>query len=358
MNRSLGLCPLLLTLAIAQVSHTAGASTPEEDIAVLKEQVTELNSRLDEAMTISGYVDTEYSVNNKKGGNANGMRIHHLSLFFEKRVTEKWRFFSEIEYEDGPKFEAGTTEGEIFAEAVNLSYAWRSDINLRGGRFFTPAGIWNVDHYPPFVPTQERPLHVRGIFPQIFDGAMVYGTRPVAANTFLKYDLYLGNGEGNTGSKDGNREKAAGLNAGLLLPFLKHTEIGMTYYRDTLNDGTDKTAFGTHARVKAGSFEFQGEYASGDYQPATGSDFVNAGYYAQFMYDINNWTLGVRHSAYDQNSANDAIDNKEVANSVFVNYHVGHALVLKLEHHRFSYDDSVKDAYASTIVSVVAYLGN
>ena len=359
MNRSLGLCPLLLTLAIAQVGQTAGASTQEEDIAVLKEQVNELNSRLDEGMTISGYVDTEYSVNNKKGGDANGIRIHHLSLFFEKRVTEKWRFFSEIEYEDGPLFDdKKTTEGKIYAEAVNLSYLWRSDVNLRGGRFFTPAGIWNIDHYPPFVPTQERPLHVRNIFPQIFDGAMVYGTRPVAANTFLKYDLYLGNGEGNTGKNDGNREKAVGLNAGLLLPFLKHTEVGLTYYRDTLNNGTDKTAIGTHAKVKAGSFAFQGEYASGNHKPTTGSDFVNTGYYAQFMYNISHWTLGMRHSDYDKNSATDAIDNKEVANSVFVNYHINHALVLKLEHHRHSYDDAKKDPFRSTMVSVVAYLGS
>lgn len=357
MKRSLGLCPLLLGLMIAPASHAAGSTALEEEIAVLKEDTAELNSRLDDAMSISGYTDTEYNVNDKPGGNSNGFRIHHMSLFFEKRINDQWRFFSEIEYEDGPKFEGTTAEGKIFAEAVNLSYLWRPDASFRMGRFFTPAGIWNVDHYPSFVPTQERPLHVRGIFPQIFDGAMVYGTRPVGGN-FLKYDLYWGNGEGNTGAKDKNASKATGLNAGLLLPFLKHTEIGMTYYTDTDNSNTEKVATGAHVKVKSGGFAFQGEYAKGDYKPTTGSDYENTGYYAQLMYDVSNWTLGVRHSTYDKNTATDDVDNQETANGAFVNYHVSHAVVLKVEHHLFSYDDDAKDEYSSTTFSVVAYLGN
>ena len=357
MKRYLGFCPLLLGLAFAPVSHAADSSALEKEIDVLKENTTELSTRLDDAMSVSGYTDAEYTSDSKKGGNADGFRIHHLSLFFEKRISDQWRFFSEIEYADGPKFEGKTAEGKIFAEAANLSYAWRPDLSFRLGRFFTPAGIWNVDHYPPFVPTQERPLHIRDIFPQIFDGAMVYGTRPIGGS-FLKYDLCWGNGEGNAGRKDGNSEKATGLNVGLLLPFLKHTEIGLTYYGDTDNSRTEKLAGGAHAKIKAGGFALQSEYARGDYKPTSGSDYTNTGYYGQFMYNFRDWTIGMRHSVYDKNTATDAIDNKQVANGAFVNYHISHALVVKLEHHLFSYNNDTKDEYESTIFSVVAYLGN
>lgn len=245
-------------------------------------------------------------------------------------------------------------QGELFAEAVNLSFQWRPDISFRVGRFFTPAGIWNVDHYPPFVPTQELPLHIRNIFPQVFDGAMVYGTHPVGGS-FVKYDLYWGNGEGNPGKSDSNSHKALGLNAGVLLPFLKHTEFGLTYYRDTLNDDTKKAATGAHVKVKNGGFAFQSEYARGKYTPKTDPGYNSSGYYAQLMYDINNWSAGVRRSFYDA----DSIGNNElVANTLFVNYRVSASIVLNMEHHWFNYNDKAKDDYQSTLFSAVAYLGN
>lgn len=370
MKRSLGLCPLLIGLAAAPCGHAANTDAFEEELTVLKEDTAELNARLDDMLTISGYTDVEYTVSDQAGKEP-GFRLHHLSLFFEKRITDEWHFFSEIEYEDAPKYETDETtftespsgkkvhtfdaaQGKLFLEAVNLSYAWRPDASLRFGRFFTPAGLWNVDHYPPFVPTQERPLHIRNIFPQVFDGAMVYGTRPLGG-TFLKYDLFWGNGEGNTGKKDSNSHKAHGLNVGVLLPFLKHTEFGATYYRDTINDGTEKTGRGVHAKVKAGGFTFQTEYARGDYNPAASTYYERTGYYGQAMFDVGSWTLGLRHSFYDSKSTG---DNELVANALFVNYHVSHTLVLKVEHNLFDYDNEATDDYASTTFSAVAYLGN
>lgn len=357
MKHSLGLCPLLISLTIIPASYAASTNALEEEVTVLKEDAAEIHSRLDDMLTVSGYSDVEYIVTTNPGS-APGFRLHHLSLFFEKRITDQWRFFSEIEYEDAPKFEVGVpvgeNQGELFAEAINLSFQWRPDASFRVGRFFTPAGIWSVDHYPPFVPTQELPLHIGEIFPKIFDGAMAYGTLPVAGS-FLKYDVYWGNGEGNAGKEDLNSHKAAGLNAGLLLPFLKHTEVGLTYYGDTLNDDTKKTATGAHMKVKMGGFGFQSEYAQADYKPKTGSNYKSNGYYAQLMYDINSWTAGVRRSAFDSDSTG---NNAQTANSVFVNYHVTPAIVLKLEYHQFNFDDVAKADYTSTLFSAVAYLGN
>jgi hypothetical protein len=353
---------LLAALAATPAAWAAGVDAANEEIAVLKEDVAEINARLEQMFSISGYTDIEYVSSTQEGTEA-GFRLHHLSLFFEKQIEEKWRFFSEIEYEDAPRFEAedavwkGDTSGKIFAEAVNLSFTWRPDASFRMGRFFTPAGIWSVDHYPPFVPTQERPLHVRNIFPQVFDGVMLYGTRP-AGGGFVKYDLYYGNGEGNPGKRDRNADKAAGLNVSLLLPLLKHTELGATYYRDpqdSKNANADKTAFGGHAKIKVGSFAFQGEYARGELKPVVGADYRTSGFYTQFLYDLRDWTVGYRHSLYNANltGANALVDD-----TLFVNYHVSHNIVLKLEHHRFDYDDETKDDYHTTIASVVAYLGN
>ena len=113
-----------------------------------------------------------------------------MSLFFTKDFGNGWSFFSEVEYEDGPKFEGdGTTlssqDGKIFLESVNMTYLHKPDLSARVGRFFTPAGIWSVDHYPPFVGTQLRPQHIRKIFPQVIDGAGVFGSLTLKDNTYF-----------------------------------------------------------------------------------------------------------------------------------------------------------------------------
>lgn len=76
----------------------------EEEILLLKDETSETDQNLSKQMEISGYADIEYHASSKKGANP-GFRLHHFSVFFKKKIAEKWKFFSEIEYEDAPKFE-------------------------------------------------------------------------------------------------------------------------------------------------------------------------------------------------------------------------------------------------------------
>ncbi|MCI0508276.1 MAG: porin [Gammaproteobacteria bacterium] len=315
-------------------------------------------------MNISGYTDLEYHDSSAPGAEP-GFRLHHMSLFFEKRITDQWRFFSEIEYEDGPFIEYNYNGsnvdsecegcyGKIFLEAMNFTYAWDPRAQFRGGRFFTPAGIWSIDHYPPFVPTQLRPQHIREIFPQVVDGVTVFGTLPLGG-MFVNYDIYLGNGEGNPGSEDGNSEKATGAKLSLLFPALKYLEIGASIYNDTQNDDQEKEAIGAHLKLKIWDFTLQGEYATATNTPVSGSSFDQSGYYAQLLYDIGKWTLGGRYDFYD---AQENTQSESIYNSVFVNYHVTEAIVLKLEHHQVELEDPAAEDYDHTIGSVVIYLGN
>ena len=370
---------LLTFVASLSLSVTAWAADDTDDVReqlnILKDEVLILQDQLEETniantneMKISGYADIEYH-NSTQDGKEPGFRLHHMSLFFEKRVTDDWKFFSEIEYEDAPfleyEFEGKKADsicegcyGKIFLEAANFTYAYDPVMSLRAGRFFTPAGIWSVDHYPSFVPTQLRPEHVRNIFPQVVDGVGIFGTISMG-NSFLNYDLYLGNGEGNSGSADSNSEKATGAKVSLLLPFFRYFEIGASAYNDTSTDtldiDTDKTAIGAHMKVKFSDFTFQAEYATADIESDSGSSYKKVGHYAQLLYDLNRWTFGVRRDFYDEN---DSSDLDITFNSVFVNYHVNQAIVLKLEHHQVEDEDITKDDYNQTIASIVMYLGN
>lgn len=353
----------------------------EGSIELLEEANSELRAEIDNSMHISGYVDVEFvrkktDAAGKKA--SHGFRMHHLSLFFKKNISNKWRFFSEIEYEDGPKFDNeegnkvdvvtdvdftgesttktsvydfGSADGKIFVEAVNIDYLWKPQAIFRFGRFFTPAGLWSVDHYPPFVSMQERPRHIRRIFPQLVDGAMVYGTVGMGQH-FLNYDAFVGNGEGNNGHNDVDTGKAWGLKASAVLavPMFSHLEVGGTGYHDTNYQGSDKTktAFGVHLKMKVSDFAFQSEAAYADFE-ADGVE-TREGYYAQLTYEPNQWSGGYRYDYY--NVGTSTVDR--VVNSVFVNYRVDTNLVIKLEHHLFTEED--KDDKAATVVSVVSYL--
>ena len=323
----------------------------ETGLEIAEEANAELRAELENQMRVSGYVDVEYVITDQRD---EGFRMHHLSLFFQKKLSEKWRFFSEIEYENSPKFESDTSttlkasQGKIFVEAVNVDYLWKPEAIFRAGRFFTPAGIWSVDHYPPFVGVQERPKHIRAIFPQLVDGAMVYGTLGLGAN-YLSYNAFVGNGEGNSGRRDGDSKRALGLKTSVVaaVPMFSHFELGGTFYNDPQmvgNNGSSKTALGGHLKAVMGDITVQAEGAYAKFETPT--DTTTKGYYGQLTYAPNQWAVGARHDLYNEGS-------DRVANSVFVNYQALTNLVLKAEYHMV--DDNGTDS-TKTILSVVSYL--
>jgi hypothetical protein len=347
-----------------------------DEISDLKKEMQELQDRLvvleaedenqmhviENFMEISGYGDGEYIMTDQKGKN-NEFRVHHLSLFFIKQITEKWRMFSEIEYEDAPKVEEpDEIEGKIFVEVFTLEYYLNQYVNFRLGRFLTPAGIWNVDHYPPFVLTQERPMHIRKIFPQLNDGLQFLGSVNMA-QTVTDYKLYVSNGQGNTGHGDGNEDKALGGRAKFALHFLdlddwgfRAPEIGFSYYKEEKNDDEDFKAAGADLRLYWKDLTLQAEYAKGYGDPSFGSIYQRIGYYAQMAYNYKNWTLGYRYDWYDPDTTLD--NDRKTINSLVLNYHFTPYVVGKLEYHWNDPQDSAIDNYTKTLLSIAVYLGN
>jgi len=334
----------------------------EAQIEINNEETRDVADSFKRGMSVAGYTDVEYMATNK-AGDSNGFRMHHMSLMFKKQVNEKLKFFSEIEFEDAPHIKGSSTSstvaGKIFLEAVNLDYMLSSSTTLRVGRFFTPAGIWSVDHYPPFVATQIRPQHIRKVFPQLTDGAAITGQHAVG-NTFVSYDLFVGNGETKAffGDKDYNSSKAVGLRVNAALPVLDRFEVGATGYKDkTLLDPTtgieeQKSAYGVHMLAKLGAIRVKAEYAKGEYEPlpTPSTSYTRTGYYIQPSYDINKWTLGYRYDYFEPKST--VQNDKTRINTAFVNYHVDKNTVLKWEHHLLNLEDPAKDDYYKSIVSI------
>ena len=339
-------------------------SSDEAEIAI--HLYEDLSKEIENNITISGYADVEYRGSSEPGINEE-FRMHHLSLFFSKQFDNNVKFFSEIEYEDTPKFEGKndgsgdleTASGKIFVEALNFDWNYSQHLNIRAGRFFTPAGIWSEDHYPPFVTTQERPLHIRKIFPQLIDGLSLFGSTEFTTNHFFNYTAYIGNGESNvSGKKDLNNSKGVGFKGDYNAPWLDDFTLGFTLYRDnndTSNNDAEKFAYGYHLKLRQGNFTLQGEYAKEELNFVNIlEDEISEGYYAQLLYQFEQWGLGYRYDVFDKT---DIDTNKTIRNSLFINYHLNENFTLKGEYHQDSYGDSMIADYNAYILSITGYLG-
>ncbi|NOY52696.1 MAG: porin [Deltaproteobacteria bacterium] len=365
---------LLLIVAILFLSPLRASAVSNGEIKDLKQEIDNLKtkvelleaqnedttSRIGNLVDISGYADGEFNLTDNQAANARSeFRLHHLSLFFSKQLAEQWRLFSEVEFEDAPKIEPSeqTYPGEIFVEVFTLEYSHNRYVNFRLGRFLNPAGIWNVEHYPPFVLTQEQPtLVTQLIFPHTNDGLQFYGSHYQGGVT-TDYLFYVSNGSGeNPGHGDINTDKSWGADLGFKLPFLSDAEIGFSYDRENRDENDNKVKIlGADARLAWQDLKFQGEYAKRYTRLVAGTTEQTIGWYSQLTYDWRKWTVGYRYDWYDPDQREN--NNRMTTNTVALNYHFTPNVVGKIEHH-FVKDEGASDVhYTKTLFSVAVYLG-
>lgn len=373
---------LLLTVfcllwSLPSVSYAAEADrldTLEEQVRELKKENAEIKSRMGAVETdteetkhslgtlsrlvdVSGYADAEYSFTNQENENSK-FRIRHLSLFFTKDIQKEWKVFTEIEFEDAPRIESdpatdtvAKSQGTIFVEQMYIEYHPTAKWDVRIGRFLTPAGIWSIYHYPPYVPTQTAPLIYKVIFPEVSDGVLLRNSFNVA-DSVLDTHLYVANGTGNPGKTDRNQNKAAG--ARVNLDIQNGFSMGVSFMGEKDNQDIRRTSYGAHLLYNYSNLRFQAEFALRRNNTAGG--FNDKGAYAQLSYDINDWTLAGRADWYDLNDKTP--DNARFRCTGAVNYHFAHNVVGKVEYNRNEFNDpSIKD-YNEVIMAVVVAIGD
>jgi hypothetical protein len=108
-------------------------------------------------------------------------------------------------------------------------------VNVRFGRFLTPVGIWSVDHGSPVILTVQQPYYVSTvpIFPQVQEGAMLFGNKPIGDND-LSYSLYLSKGREDADEGNNRIENFDDLSLGgqayIKVDALNGTRFGLSGY--------------------------------------------------------------------------------------------------------------------------------
>ena len=238
-------------------------------------------------LDLSGYFSGRYFDDSRSDSHSR-FQAHVVSLFLGKTLG-RWKFFSEVEFEYAPKFDAdgegfSTSRGEVLLETAWLDYEHRDWLNTRAGYMLVPT-YWRVHHYPSITLTVSNPLMDKRIFPASITGVMGHGSKYYETGGFT-YSLFMGNGRGpDPGRRDVNDHKAVGGKFVAHLPSghrLDTLDLGVISYRDKLENGERENIYGFESRIEKGRLGFLAEFARANIEPNGGGlRYFREGYYLQ-----------------------------------------------------------------------------
>ncbi|MBD3631004.1 MAG: hypothetical protein GYB55_21355 [Cytophagales bacterium] len=139
-------------------------------------------------VAIGGYIEAqgEYFVSD---GITEGVsfKIPRMTLFVSSTITERIKFLSEIEFEEGTK--------EINIEFAALDFEFHPLLNFRGGIIMNPIGAFNQNHDGPRWEFVDRPISATTIIPATFSnvGFGLHG-KTYQKQWVWAYEAYVTNG--------------------------------------------------------------------------------------------------------------------------------------------------------------------
>lgn len=140
---------------------------------------------------LGGYSSASITVPRK--GNTEA-QMDDISLMLSWENDGRFKFFGELELErplawnEDKRFNSKNMYFDL--ERFYFDYNLSEKINLRAGRFLTPAGHWNLLHAAPLVWTTTRPLATSQLFPLAVNGLMLYGATPGETQPF-EYTFFV-----------------------------------------------------------------------------------------------------------------------------------------------------------------------
>ena len=139
-------------------------------------------------VAIGGYAEANYQYLQEDGvTEGHQFQMRRMSLFISSSISNRIKFLSEIEFEDGTK--------EISLEFASVDFEFNPFLNLRGGVVLNPIGAFNQNHDGPKWEFVDRPIAATQMLPATFSNAGfgLYGKKYNKDWAFA-YEIYLTNG--------------------------------------------------------------------------------------------------------------------------------------------------------------------
>lgn len=139
-------------------------------------------------VALGGYAEANYQYLQENGiSEGHQFQMRRVSLFISSTISQRIKFLTEIEFEDGAK--------EIGIEFASLDIEFNSLLNFRGGIIVNPIGGFNQNHDGPKWEFVDRPIAAVAMLPGTWSnvGFGLYGKKS-SKDWVYGYEVYLSNG--------------------------------------------------------------------------------------------------------------------------------------------------------------------
>jgi len=164
-------------------------------------------------LDIGGFITQSFSAAFGGGQQPASFNNTQFELLIKAQVTDDWEIFLAQGFLREADLDVTNPNMPFFrpsALRIPQIIAWTNfrvndQFEIQAGRFITPHGIINIEHFPPVLldvnqPQFLRPFSGSTIFPNFLLGAQVHGKFYVGAenNSLLSYNAYVGSTTMNT----------------------------------------------------------------------------------------------------------------------------------------------------------------
>ncbi|WP_159397603.1 porin [Sorangium cellulosum] len=227
--------------------------------------------------------------------NALNFVVGNLNLYLDAQPHEDFHFLGELRFTTAPAGtlvpvtpppgitgrvatqpygSADTTKldrsmvygGLVSIERAHIDWTRFNIFKVRVGQFFTPIGIYNVDHGSPVLITVDNPYFIMSsLFPARQTGVMAYGSM-FAGPWELGYDAYVSNGRNEDApfAFDDNRGFGGRLHASYEDPGKLTLKLGASFLTDRARNWVADTKPGTDEPDIHATWAFREYIAGGD----------------------------------------------------------------------------------------------
>lgn len=227
--------PLAVGLAIpagqAWAADAAAQKSVRAEIEELKERIEELEGSVEDhdakigsravvhafdalKLDVGGFVDLAFTAAIGEDSSKVEFNRQVFELLVKANLWQDWEIFvaqafvraRPVDFTDrlNPTFDDLNSPVDTDTVLANVTYRHSDLFTVQAGRFITPHGIINIEHFPaalldPNQPQFLRPFPGQSMFANFTNGAQVFGTSFLGENgqNSLKYHLYAGSWAGN-----------------------------------------------------------------------------------------------------------------------------------------------------------------
>jgi hypothetical protein len=195
---------------------------------------------------LSGYFDVAMI---SPKGKSTYFHQQHLNLLMQHQV-DKFKFFSELEFEDTPNIDYGRVpgpagggvdagKGRLFLERAYGEMAITRHDSIRMGQILTPT-YYYLNHYPSIIVNYTNPLTLKTLFTYNEMGVQFFGEKGG-----IRYDIWTGKGPADSDKA----QNESGTNYGGKLSYTTHTKK----YDLTVAAMAESYAMGDHPAAPSAS---------------------------------------------------------------------------------------------------------